>query len=416
MSVVEPIRPVPSPAPSVAARQIKMLRSAMGAAIASALEDPDVVEVLLNPDGTLWVDRLSSGRAPTGLKLSREDGDRIIRLVAAHVRVEVNKDCPIVSAELPESGERFEGLIPPVVPAPTFAIRKRASLVYTLDRYVADRILTPAQGAYLAQAVRERLNIVIAGGTSTGKTTLANALLDEVARTGDRVLILEDTRELQCLADDQVALRTKPGVASMSELVRSTLRLRPDRIVVGEVRGGGGARPPQGLVYRPPRRDRHRSRRLGGGRAQPPRATDPGGGRDRAPAAHRGGSRRGRVHRRARLEPPRARDRPRHRARARRLPPRPPHLDRPSPQRRPAMTPSRLYGTARTRLAASAAILLTGLLSAPAYAAGSQMPWEAPLQKVLDSVEGPVAKIIAVIIIITTGLTLAFGDSSGRLP
>ena len=77
------------------------------------------------------------------------------------------------------------------------------------------------------------------------------------------------------------------------------------------------------------------------------------------------------------------------------------------------MTPSRLYPTARTRLAASAAILLTGLLSAPAYAAGSQMPWEAPLQKVLDSVEGPVAKIIAVIIIITTGLTLAFGDSSG---
>jgi len=233
MSVVEPLRPVPS----VAARQIKMLRSAMGAAIASALEDPDVVEVLLNPDGTLWVDRLSSGRAPTGLKLSREDGDRIIRLVAAHVRVEVNKECPIVSAELPESGERFEGLIPPVVPAPTFAIRKRASLVYTLDRYVADGILTPAQAAYLAQAVRERLNIVIAGGTSTGKTTLANALLDEVARTGDRVLILEDTRELQCLADDQVALRTKPGVASMAELVRSTLRLRPDRIVVGEVRG-----------------------------------------------------------------------------------------------------------------------------------------------------------------------------------
>ena len=77
------------------------------------------------------------------------------------------------------------------------------------------------------------------------------------------------------------------------------------------------------------------------------------------------------------------------------------------------MTPSRLYGTARARIAASTAILLTGLLSAPAYAAGSQMPWEAPLQKVLDSVEGPVAKIIAVIIIITTGLTLAFGDSSG---
>jgi type IV secretion system protein VirB11 len=237
----QPLPPATAPSAtnvhSVAQRQVRMLRTAMGPAIATALEDPDVVEVLLNPDGTLWVDTLSHGRKPTGLTLSREDGDRIIRLVAAHVRVEVNRETPIVSAELPETGERFEGLIPPVVPAPTFAIRKRASLVYTLDRYVADRILTPIQAAFLAQAVRERLNIVIAGGTSTGKTTLANALLDEVARTGDRVLILEDTRELQCLADDQVALRTKPGVASMAELVRSTLRLRPDRIVVGEVRG-----------------------------------------------------------------------------------------------------------------------------------------------------------------------------------
>ena len=215
-----------------------MLRSALGPAIAAALEDPQVVEVLLNPDGALWVDRLAEGRVPTGTKLSREDAERIIRLVAAHLRLEVHSGAPIVSAELPETGERFEGLLPPVTPAPVFAIRKRAMLVYTLDRYVEDGVLTAEQAAYLRQAVRDRLNIVIAGGTSTGKTTLANALLDEVARTGDRVIILEDTRELQCLADDQVALRTKPGVASMAELVRSTLRLRPDRIVVGEVRGG----------------------------------------------------------------------------------------------------------------------------------------------------------------------------------
>ena len=224
--------------PSTAARQNRMLRSALGPAIAAALEDPQVVEVLLNPDGALWVDRLSEGRVPTGTKLSREDAERIIRLVAAHLRLEVHSGAPIVSAELPETGERFEGLLPPVTPAPVFAIRKRAVLVYTLDRYVEDGVLTAEQAAYLRQAVRDRLNIVIAGGTSTGKTTLANALLDEVARTGDRVIILEDTRELQCLADDQVALRTKPGVASMAELVRSTLRLRPDRIVVGEVRGG----------------------------------------------------------------------------------------------------------------------------------------------------------------------------------
>ena len=224
--------------PSTAARQNKMLRSALGPAIAAALEDPQVVEVLLNADGALWVDRLAEGRVPTGLKLSREDAERIIRLVAAHLRLEVHSGAPIVSAELPETGERFEGLLPPVTPAPVFAIRKRAVLVFTLDRYVEDGVLTAEQAAYLRQAVRDRLNIVIAGGTSTGKTTLANALLDEVARTGDRVIILEDTRELQCLADDQVSLRTKPGVASMAELVRSTLRLRPDRIVVGEVRGG----------------------------------------------------------------------------------------------------------------------------------------------------------------------------------
>ena len=224
--------------PSTSARQVRMLRTALGPAIAAALEDPQVVEVLLNPDGALWVDRLSEGRVATGLKLSPADAERIIRLVAAHLRLEVHSGAPIVSAELPETGERFEGLLPPVTQFPVFAIRKRAALVYTLDRYVADGILGAEQAAYLRQAVRERFNIVIAGGTSTGKTTLANALLDEIARTGDRVIILEDTRELQCLADDQVALRTKPGVASMAELVRSTLRLRPDRIVVGEVRGG----------------------------------------------------------------------------------------------------------------------------------------------------------------------------------
>ena len=224
--------------PSTAARQSKMLRSALGPAIAAALEDPPGRRGAAQPDGALWVDRLAEGRVPTGLKLSREDAERIIRLVAAHLRLEVHSGAPIVSAELPETGERFEGLLPPVTPAPVFAIRKRAVLVYTLDRYVEDGVLTAEQAAYLRQAVRDRLNIVIAGGTSTGKTTLANALLDEVARTGDRVIILEDTRELQCLADDQVALRTKPGVASMAELVRSTLRLRPDRIVVGEVRGG----------------------------------------------------------------------------------------------------------------------------------------------------------------------------------
>ncbi len=218
-------------------RQTRMLRTAMGPAIAAALEDPEIVEVLLNPDGSLWFDRLGSGRAPSGLKLTSHDAERIIRLVAAHVRVEVHPGAPIVSAELPATGERFEGVLPPVTRAPVFAIRKRAVGVISLSQYVLDGILTEGQALSLRQAVRDRRNIVIAGGTSSGKTTLANALLQEMAATGDRVIILEDTVELQCMADDHVPLRTKPGVASMTELVRSTLRLRPDRIVVGEVRG-----------------------------------------------------------------------------------------------------------------------------------------------------------------------------------
>lgn len=220
-----------------AARQVRMLRTALGPVIAAALEDPDVVEVLLNPDGSLWTDRLSCGRTPTGEYLSAADAERIIRLIATHVGVEASRKTPIVSAELPETGERFEGILPPVAPTPAFAIRKRASLVYTLDRYVADEVMTAAEAEALRVAVRTRLNIVIAGPTSSGKTTLANALLEEVAKTGDRVIILEDTRELQSLSNDQVPLRTKPGVATMADLVRSTLRLRPDRIVIGEVRG-----------------------------------------------------------------------------------------------------------------------------------------------------------------------------------
>lgn len=219
-------------------RRIRMLRTAMGPLIAQALDDPDVVEIMLNPDGSLWLDRLSTGRAPMGVQLSAADGERIIRLVAAHVGAEVHRGKPLLTAELPETGERFEGALPPVAPGPAFALRKRAVGVIPLERYVTDGMMTAAQAGFLVRAVRERQNILVAGGTSTGKTTLANALLAEIATTGDRVIVLEDTVELQCAARDHVPLRTRAGVVSMAELVRSTLRLRPDRVIVGEVRGG----------------------------------------------------------------------------------------------------------------------------------------------------------------------------------
>jgi type IV secretion system protein VirB11 len=192
-----------------------------------------VAEGVLNPDGRLWVDRLSGGLADTGECLA----ERIVRLAAHHVGVEVHPSSPRVSAELPETRERFEGLLPPVVTAPVFAIRKPAVAVFKLDDYVAAGIMTGVQVGSLREAVRERRDILVAGGTSTGKTTLTNSLLAEVAKTADRVVLIEDTRELQCRSSNLVALRTKDGVASLSDLVRSSLRLRPDRIPIGRCVG-----------------------------------------------------------------------------------------------------------------------------------------------------------------------------------
>lgn len=214
-----------------------MLRTALGGDIARWLEEPAVIEVMLNPDGRLWIDRLGEGLAATGCRMTPADGERIIRLVAHHVGAEVHAGAPRVSAELPDGGERFEGLLPPVVAAPSFALRKPAIAVFTLSDYVAAGIMSAGQAGMLASAVRAKKNILVAGGTSTGKTTLTNALLAEIAASDDRIVLIEDTRELQCAAPNLVSLRTKDGVATLCDLVRSALRLRPDRIPVGEVRG-----------------------------------------------------------------------------------------------------------------------------------------------------------------------------------
>ncbi len=223
--------------PEMDLRSARMLRNALGPAIAGFLDDPAIAEIMLNPDGRLWIDRLSSGLADTGERLSAANGERIVRLVSHHVGEEVHGHAPRVSAELPGTGERFEGLLPPVVAAPYFAIRKPAIAVFTLADYVTARVMTVDQAALLRYAVEDRDNILVAGGTPTGKTTLVNALLAEISRSTDRIVLIEDTRELQCAAPNLVALRTKDGVASLSDLVRSALRLRPDRIPIGEVRG-----------------------------------------------------------------------------------------------------------------------------------------------------------------------------------
>ncbi|MET3780797.1 type IV secretion system protein VirB11 [Brevundimonas sp. 1080] len=221
----------------IADRSLRMLQTALGVAIGALLNEDDVVEVMLNPDGRIWTDRLGVGLVDSGHRLSAADGERLIRLVAHHVGERVDAERPRISAELP-GGQRFEGLIAPIVTAPTFAIRKPAVAVFRLDAYVATDVMTQAQADHLRLAVANRKNILVVGGTSTGKTTLVNALLAEIAETGDRVVLIEDTRELQCAAPNLVALRARDGAASLSELVRSALRLRPDRIPIGEVRGG----------------------------------------------------------------------------------------------------------------------------------------------------------------------------------
>ncbi|HCJ16863.1 MAG TPA: P-type conjugative transfer ATPase TrbB [Hyphomonas sp.] len=219
-------------------RLTAMLRSAFKGPLGAALVADDTIEILANPDGSVWIEAAGSGLRRVSESLGHADRERIIRLVASSVGEICDQASPIVSAELPGSGERFEGILPPVAKAPCFAIRKPAHQPIGLDTYVETGALTPALCMALRAALADRLNIVIAGGTSSGKTTFANALLSEPSLADDRIVILEDTRELRCSAEDVTQLRTHRSGITLRDLVRSTLRLRPDRIIVGEVRGG----------------------------------------------------------------------------------------------------------------------------------------------------------------------------------
>ena len=227
--------------PNISAdRKIAALRQAVGPVIAGALAEKTVVEVMVNPDGKIWVDRIGEGRSFTGQYLAASDADRILRLLADHAGEVVNRDRPSVSATLPGSGERFQGVTMPIVASPAFAIRKRPEVVFTLDDYVAQGVMLPTIAQALRDAVAAKENILIAGGTGSGKTTLANAILAEPAFAKDRIVLIEDTAELQCSAPDRLEMltrRAEPAV-TMADLVRDTLRLRPDRIIIGEVRDG----------------------------------------------------------------------------------------------------------------------------------------------------------------------------------
>jgi len=221
-------------------RRRSALTRALGPAIAEALAASDVVEALVNADGQVWLDCVGQGLVRTMHRLSAPDRETAIRLLAHEAGETVGHNRPALATILPESAARIQALLPPLVEAPVLAIRKRPSRIFTLSDYVACAIATEAQALVLRHAVKTRRNIVVAGGTGSGKTTLVNALLAEPAFRDARVIILEDTAELQCASPNAVQLltkRTEPAIA-MRDLVQMTLRLRPDRIIVGEVRDG----------------------------------------------------------------------------------------------------------------------------------------------------------------------------------
>ena len=218
-------------------RQMESLRRTLGDDILGFLNDPAIIEIMLNQDGRIWVDVLGGDMEPRSA-MDPVRAKMVIETVASMLDTSITRENPIISGELPLDGSRFEAQIPPIVEAPTFAIRKKALLVFTLEDYVAKGIMTERQRDLIIDAVRERKNILVSGGTGSGKTTMSNAILHAVSReTPDhRIVVIEDTREMQISAPNVVSFRTSDEI-DMTRLLKSTMRMRPDRIIVGEVRG-----------------------------------------------------------------------------------------------------------------------------------------------------------------------------------
>ncbi|WP_223565091.1 P-type conjugative transfer ATPase TrbB [Agrobacterium tumefaciens] len=219
-------------------RLVRKLQEALGDQLCVALDDATVVEIMLNPDGRLFIERLGHGVAEAGM-MTPAAAEVVIGSVAHALQSEADDERPIISGELPIGGHRFEGLLPPIVSGPAFTIRRRASRLIPLSDYVSSKVMTEAQASAIRSAIDARMNIVISGGTGSGKTTLANAIIAEIvsAAPDDRMVILEDTAEIQCAAENAVCLHTSDTI-DMARLLKSTMRLRPDRIIVGEVRDG----------------------------------------------------------------------------------------------------------------------------------------------------------------------------------
>ncbi|MFT4059284.1 MAG: P-type conjugative transfer ATPase TrbB [Legionella sp.] len=218
-------------------RAKEKLRRDLGPVILEALDDSKTVEIMLNADGKLWHERLGESMKCIG-KVSLGRAESIIKTIAGFHGKEVTRYKPLLEGELPIDGSRFAGQIPPVVMGPTFAIRKRASSVFSLEEYVERKIMTRSQYDAIKDAVSLHRNILVIGGTGSGKTTLVNAIIHDMVShdASERIFIIEDTGEIQCQAQNCIQYHTTLDV-TMTMLLKTTLRMRPDRILVGEVRG-----------------------------------------------------------------------------------------------------------------------------------------------------------------------------------
>lgn len=218
-------------------RCLESLSESLGKTVMAALFEKDVREIMLNCDGSLYIEYAGSGIRKAGFMLP-EKAESVIRSVASLSGSELDLHAPVISAEFPFGSARFEGLLPPLVSSPVFSLRRHISSDKTLQMMYEEGTLTAANLELVLTALKERCSILIAGPTGSGKTTLLNALLLEITDhcPEERIITAEDTPEIHLSRGNRVHLCTG-GRADMATLVRSALRLRPDRIVIGEVRG-----------------------------------------------------------------------------------------------------------------------------------------------------------------------------------